>query len=231
MAPAARRTIVLWQHRADSGGPKRAVTRVVVDASVAVKWFLPEEFSMTARMLLAADYQLLAPDLLWAELGNVLWKRQRRGELGQRTAMRLFRDFSRLPIEFHAAERWTEEALALAMRQAVTVYDGLYLALAAGNECRVVTADRRLYELCEAGALAQTLVWVGDIGVAGRPWRVPRSLFLTGPNLTTLPVQIYNYIEYTSDPTIAAISVVLIVFTSLVVLITERIVGFGQFVW
>ena len=56
------------------------------------------------------------------------------------------------------------------------------------------------------------------------------SLFLTGPNLTTLPVQIYNYIEYTSDPTIAAISVVLIVFTSLVVLITERIVGFGQFV-
>jgi predicted nucleic acid-binding protein len=140
------------------------VTRVVVDASVAVKWFLPEEFSMTARMLLAADYQLLAPDLLWAELGNVLWKRQRGGELEQRTATQLLRDFSRLSIEFHAAERWTEGALELAMRQGVTVYDGLYLALAAGNECRVVTADRHLYEICQAGALAQTLVWVEDIG-------------------------------------------------------------------
>ena len=56
------------------------------------------------------------------------------------------------------------------------------------------------------------------------------SLFLTGPRLTTLPVQIYTYIEYTSDPTIAAISVVLIVFTTAVVLVTERIVGFSQFV-
>jgi putative spermidine/putrescine transport system permease protein len=56
------------------------------------------------------------------------------------------------------------------------------------------------------------------------------SLFLTGPRLTTLPVQIYTYIEYTSDPTIAAISVVLIGFTTAVVLVTERIVGFGRFV-
>ena len=139
------------------------MTRVVVDTSVAVKWFLPEEFSLTARMLLAADYQLLAPDLLWAELGNVLWKRQRCGELEQRTAMRLLRDFSRLPIEFHAAERWTEAALDLAMQQGMTVYDGLYLALAAGNECRVVTADRRLYEACQSGALAQVVSWVEEI--------------------------------------------------------------------
>src|SRR5262245_35898306 len=117
---------------------------------------------MRARLLLAAEYQLLAPDLLWAELGNVLWKRQRRGELEQRTAMGLLRDFSRLPIEFHAAERWTEAALDLAMRQGVTVYDGLYLALAAGNECRVVTADRRLYEACQAGVLAQAVSWVEE---------------------------------------------------------------------
>jgi predicted nucleic acid-binding protein len=139
------------------------VTRVVVDASVAVKWFLPEEFSMAARMLLAADYQLLAPDLLWAELGNVLWKKERRGDLERRTATRLLRDFSRIPIEFHAAERWTEAALDLAMHQDVTVYDGLYLALAAGNECRVVTADRRLYEACQFGPLAQAVSWVEEI--------------------------------------------------------------------
>jgi putative spermidine/putrescine transport system permease protein len=56
------------------------------------------------------------------------------------------------------------------------------------------------------------------------------SLFLTGPRLTTLPVQIYTYIEYTSDPTIAAISVVLIALTTAVVLVTERIVGFSRFV-
>ncbi len=56
------------------------------------------------------------------------------------------------------------------------------------------------------------------------------SIFLTGPRLSTLPVQIYNYIEFTSDPTIAAISVVLILFTIAIVLITGRFVGFARFV-
>ena len=56
------------------------------------------------------------------------------------------------------------------------------------------------------------------------------SLFLTGPRLSTLPVQIYNYIEFASDPTIAAISVLLIVFTAGVVLLVERVVGFTRFV-
>jgi len=54
------------------------------------------------------------------------------------------------------------------------------------------------------------------------------SLFLAGPNVTPLPVQIYTYIQYTSDPTIAAISVVLVAFTAVAVLLTERFTGFGQ---
>ena len=139
------------------------MTRVVVDASVAVKWFVPEELSADARVLLTTEYELLAPDLLWAELGNVLWKKHRRRELDPRTAHRLLRDFSRVPIEFHASERWTEAALELAIRHGVTVYDGLYLALAAGNGCRVVTADRRLHKACQGGALGQVLSWVRDI--------------------------------------------------------------------
>jgi predicted nucleic acid-binding protein len=139
------------------------VTRVVVDASVAVKWFIPEELSADARMFLAAEYELLAPDLLWAELGNALWKKHRRRELDPRTARRLLRDFARVPIEYHASEHWTEAALELAVRHGITVYDGLYLALAAGNGCRVVTADRRLHETCQGGALGQIVSWVRDI--------------------------------------------------------------------
>jgi putative spermidine/putrescine transport system permease protein len=53
------------------------------------------------------------------------------------------------------------------------------------------------------------------------------SIFLTGPRLSTLPVQIYNYIEFTSDPTIAAISVILILFTTVAVTLLERFVGFS----
>jgi predicted nucleic acid-binding protein len=133
---------------------------VVVDASVAVKWFVPEELSTEARRLLAPEYELLAPKLLWAELGNVLWKKHRRRELDERTANRLLRDFSRVPIEFHPPEPWIEAALDLAIRHGVTVYDGLYLALAAGNGCRIVTADRRLYAAGREEVIGQLVSWV-----------------------------------------------------------------------
>jgi predicted nucleic acid-binding protein len=139
------------------------VTRVVVDASVAVKWFLPEELSTEARRLLSTEHELLAPDLLWAELGNVLWKKQRRREIDPATTRELLRDFSRVPLEFHPAARWADPALALAIRHGVTVYDGLYLALAAGSGCRLVTADRRLRETCDVGALHGLVEWLGEI--------------------------------------------------------------------
>jgi predicted nucleic acid-binding protein len=139
------------------------VTRVVVDASVAVKWFVPEALSAEARTVLADEYELLAPDLLRAELGNALWKRHRRRELDQRTARRLLRDFARVPIAFHTAERWVEAALELAIGHGVTVYDGLYLALAAGTGCRVVTADRKLHDACQGSATRHLVAWVGEI--------------------------------------------------------------------
>ena len=139
------------------------MTRVVVDASVAVKWLLPEELSTEARRLLATEYELLAPDLLWAELGNVLWKRHRRRELDHPTTVELLRDFSRVPLELHSTDRWAVAALELAIQHGVTVYDALYLALAAGTGCRLVTADRRLQEACRAGALIGLVEWVGEV--------------------------------------------------------------------
>jgi predicted nucleic acid-binding protein len=137
------------------------VTRVVVDASVAVKWFLPEELSADASTLLAADYRLLAPDLLWVELANALWKKHRRRELDVRTASRVLGDFARVPIEFHATEPWIEGALDLATRHGITVYDALYLALATGNGCQLITADRRFHDACRSGPVGYLIGWLG----------------------------------------------------------------------
>jgi putative spermidine/putrescine transport system permease protein len=51
------------------------------------------------------------------------------------------------------------------------------------------------------------------------------SLFLTGPGLTTLPIEIFNYAEFNSDPTIASISVILILISCIAVAIIERLIG------
>jgi putative spermidine/putrescine transport system permease protein len=55
------------------------------------------------------------------------------------------------------------------------------------------------------------------------------TLFLAGPRMTTLPVAIYTYIEYTSDPSIAAISTILVVLTVGAVLLIDRTAGFTRF--
>ncbi len=57
---------------------------------------------------------------------------------------------------------------------------------------------------------------------------VPVSLFLTGPGVATLPIQMLVYMEYYFDPTIAALSTILIVFTILIVQIAERSLGISR---
>jgi putative spermidine/putrescine transport system permease protein len=54
------------------------------------------------------------------------------------------------------------------------------------------------------------------------------SLFLTGPGFLTLPLEIYNYTEFTIDPTIAAISTVLIVLSVATIVAIERWLGFER---
>ena len=54
---------------------------IVVDASVALKWYFSEEGSEQALALLASGERLIAPDLVVAELCNGAWRLIRRGEL------------------------------------------------------------------------------------------------------------------------------------------------------
>jgi predicted nucleic acid-binding protein len=134
-----------------------------VDASVALKWFLPEALSLNARTLLTDGFELLAPDLITLEVANAAWKRHRRRELDELSARQLVRDLTRFPLVLHGTAHWTGQALEIAMRHGLTVYDSMYLAIAAGERCRVVTADRRLYESCRSGGLARLVTWLGEL--------------------------------------------------------------------
>ena len=58
---------------------------------------------------------------------------------------------------------------------------------------------------------------------------VPVSLFLTGPGISTLPIQMLSYVEYFFDPTIAAVSVLLMVMTIGVMVVVERTLGLSYF--
>jgi predicted nucleic acid-binding protein len=54
---------------------------LVIDASVAIKWLVPETLAENAAALLDENNRLTAPDLLLIEFANIIWKKARLGEI------------------------------------------------------------------------------------------------------------------------------------------------------
>jgi predicted nucleic acid-binding protein len=138
------------------------VSRIVLDASVAVKWVLREEHAATARRVLATK-ELLAPHLLWAEVGNTLWKRHRRRESSVEEVRRMLAEFQRLPVTTFAHWPFLAAALDLAISLNQTVYDCLYLALAESRDSVMLTADRRFYAAVSDSVWVDRIVWIEDV--------------------------------------------------------------------
>lgn len=115
---------------------------LIVDASVAIKWFKEEHDSPLARAVLLAD-TLAAPELLVAELCNICWKAFRRAlmtvEQMDATAGTIRRYVGLLQPMDPLAPR----ALAIARALDHPAYDCFYLALAERDLAPLVTADRQ----------------------------------------------------------------------------------------
>lgn len=134
--------------------------RLVVDASVAVKWYLEEDHAAPARRLLDGAYELIVPDLFFAEIGNVLWKRWRRGELDDDVIAETLAALDRVPCETRSARPLLSRTMTLATSLQRTVYDSLYLALAMDTGARLVTADRRFHASVAGSPFAGHILWV-----------------------------------------------------------------------
>jgi predicted nucleic acid-binding protein len=139
----------------------------MVDASVAVKWFLPgnEEslVSQAVALLDAYDDQqvrFIVPDLFYAETANAIWKAVRAGRVsptfGDKALVLLReREFPTVP-----ALKLLDRAFQIAADYGRTVYDSLYVALAVQTNAQLITADERL-----ANALAARfpVKWLGAV--------------------------------------------------------------------
>ena len=115
----------------------------VVDASLVIKWFVPEIHSEAARRWLGASHDYVAPDLLFSEAGNAVWKKVRRKELNEHEGRQLVRDLTHVAVETVATRSLLQDALALALTAGITVYDAMYLTLAVRLETEVITGDYR----------------------------------------------------------------------------------------
>jgi predicted nucleic acid-binding protein len=132
----------------------------VVDASVAIKWFVEEVHANAARRLLADVYMLYAPDLLWPESGNILWKKVQRGELTAPEARLIREGLERQPLIVAPSRLIFEPALEIALDTGRTVYDSCYIALAMLHDSPLVTADQRLFNALHQTDYRPHLLWV-----------------------------------------------------------------------
>ena len=136
---------------------------LVIDASVAAKWIKPEVHSGYAAQVLQGPHTLFAPDLLWPEVGNILWKSVQRQELAPDEAHEGLRVLLRYPITIVPGQSLIATALDIALQYRQTVYDALYVALATSRDCQLVTADRLLHSGLKHTPLQNHILWIEDV--------------------------------------------------------------------
>ncbi len=119
--------------------------KLVIDASVLVKWFVDEPGADRAAALRGED--LAAPDLILVEVGSVLWKHQRRGVLASADYVDAVEALQAAPITLTPIADLLLAAARIAVELDRPLYDCVYLALAMREGFPIVTDDQRLLEV------------------------------------------------------------------------------------
>lgn len=125
---------------------------LVIDASVAIKWFVEEPLRPQARSLLIDRHEFVAPDLLIPEVANIAWKKAARGEVQVDQARSIIRNIALPPFVSTLVESISlrERALVLAMQWKHPVYDCFYAACAEAVSAPLVSADEKFLRLLNA---------------------------------------------------------------------------------
>jgi predicted nucleic acid-binding protein len=127
---------------------------LVVDASVTLGWYFPDETNSTteaARRHFATD-SVSAPGLWWFEIRNALIVGERRGRLDPTQTAEILAQLDALPIHL---DRTPDGGAILALARAyrLTFYDAAYLELARRLDAPLATLDRQLVTAARAAAV------------------------------------------------------------------------------
>ena len=137
---------------------------MVIDASVALKWFLPdEEFGGKAIHLLdrymANKIVFTGPSILEYELVNGLIIARKRGRVPEETVINAIDGFVNLGIKLQNISLLFQKVVNLCKVHNLSVYDASYLAVAVEKGAPLITADERLFN-----SVKENLKWVKWLG-------------------------------------------------------------------
>jgi predicted nucleic acid-binding protein len=135
----------------------------VVDASVAAQLYVPEPLTSQAvalfGMLAQANAAFHVPDLFYAECANIFWKKVQRVVCTPAESTKALSNILALPLRSTPALDLAVDALALALAQSISAYDGCYVTLAQRLGAALITADQKLEQKLAPAGLPVT--WLG----------------------------------------------------------------------
>jgi predicted nucleic acid-binding protein len=141
---------------------------VILDASVAVKWFLlDEELIKEARVvrdgILDDRLRLNAPAVLWSEVAQSVVRAVRRGRLDRTFARPIAQAIAEVKPLIGAVELDPVDTVVTALQTELNAYDAQYLSLGASQGVSVLTADVRMLQ--QGRAHGYDVVWLGDVAL------------------------------------------------------------------
>jgi predicted nucleic acid-binding protein len=136
---------------------------LVIDASVALKWYLDEPHAEEARAILASDELLVAPEIIIAEVANAAWLRLNKGDIAVDQARALLAELPGAFLALVPAAALVVRALEIATELRHPVYDALYLATSESWNAPLVTADARLLAKSAASRWANQVRALGGV--------------------------------------------------------------------
>ena len=138
----------------------------VVDASVVLKWYLPDEQGVSQALSLLAGFvegslKLHAPNLIDYEFVNAMWVAGRRGRITVQDRDNAVENFYNIEIIKADIKEFSEHLLKIASDHDRSCYDASYLALAEILEAPLVTGDKKLFNAVKGKISSVT--WIEDI--------------------------------------------------------------------
>jgi len=139
------------------------MTAFTVDACVVIKWFIPEIHTESAVKLIENSHDLYVPDLLYSEIGSVLWKKVRKNEIAVSIANEIIQSIQKMPLELIPSKPLLPIAFDIANSLDRSVYDCMYLAAACDQNAPLITADQKFYNVIHQSKLRDHILWVDDL--------------------------------------------------------------------
>ncbi len=145
--------------------------RIVIDASVVLKWFLSDEkYGNVALEILdkyvSYEIEILAPSLLEYEVLNGLYVAQKRGRIPIEIVSSAIEGFLNVEIEQKDILSFYPEAINFSAHYNLSAYDSSYLAVAAIENTQMVTADMNLYNRVKNDL--KWVQWLGNFAIQSK---------------------------------------------------------------